>query len=216
MEELDLLKRDWNKNDNFRKVSEQEIYSMLHKNSSSNVKWIFIISILELGLGILLSIVLSFTKFDHENTEYIKNLGIYNYYQAAMVVIYAVIVYFIVRFYLMYKKVSTTDSIKLLMTNILKTRKIVQNYILFNLVTFALVFMAGASFGLKIGIEKATLDSGGSIANISNSIYLISFLVVLVITCLLTGAFWLVYRLIYGILLKKLKKNFEELKKIDL
>jgi hypothetical protein len=216
MEELDLLKKDWNKKDNFPNVSEDKIYGMLHKNSSSTVKWIFIISIIELSLGIILSIIMSFTKFDEENVQFIKKLGIYDYYQATMIIIYAVIIYFITRFYLMYKRVSTTDNTKLLMKNILRTRKIVQNYILFNLVTFAIIFITGASYGLKIGIEKATLESGGNIADVSSSIYIISFLVVIVVTIVLTAAFWLVYRLIYGMLLKKLKKNFEELKKIDL
>ena len=102
MKELDLLKKDWNKNNNYPKFSEQEIYAMLHKNSSSTVKWIFIISIIELSLGIILSITMSFTKLDEENVRYIKNLGIYDYYQATMIIIYAVVIYFIIRFYLMY------------------------------------------------------------------------------------------------------------------
>ena len=48
MDELELLKKDWKKTDaQFKQVSEQEIYSMLHKSSSSSVKWILIVSILE-------------------------------------------------------------------------------------------------------------------------------------------------------------------------
>jgi len=35
MEELDLLKKDWKKNENsFKQVSENEIYKMIHRNSS--------------------------------------------------------------------------------------------------------------------------------------------------------------------------------------
>ena len=46
MDELELLKKDWkNNNAQFKQVSENEIYGMLHKSSSSIVKWIFIISI---------------------------------------------------------------------------------------------------------------------------------------------------------------------------
>ncbi|HEX8017434.1 MAG TPA: hypothetical protein VF465_19555, partial [Flavobacterium sp.] len=48
MKELDLLKKDWKKNaDSFEQISEKEIYKMIHKKSSSTVKWILIISILE-------------------------------------------------------------------------------------------------------------------------------------------------------------------------
>src|SRR5689334_24797454 len=114
MEELDVLKKDWNKNNNYPRVSEQEIYAMLHKNSSSTVKWIFLISIIELSFGIILSIVMSFTKFDAENILLLKKFGIYDYYQISTVIIYVVIIYFITRFYMMYKKVSTTDNTKLL------------------------------------------------------------------------------------------------------
>ena len=46
MEGLDLLKKEWNKESNFPKITESEIYKMIHKKSSSIVKWIFIISIL--------------------------------------------------------------------------------------------------------------------------------------------------------------------------
>ena len=57
MEELDLLKKYWKKSeDTFEQVSEVEIYKMLHKKSSSIVKWILIISILEVLLWTLISV----------------------------------------------------------------------------------------------------------------------------------------------------------------
>ncbi len=50
MDELDLLKKDWNKGDSkYPKLSYNEIYKMILKKSSSIVKWIFIISLLEFG-----------------------------------------------------------------------------------------------------------------------------------------------------------------------
>jgi hypothetical protein len=66
------------------------------------------------------------------------------------------------------------------------------------------------------GIEKITLANGEKISEIPNSLYLFSFLAMLVITGILTTVFWLFYRLLYGFLLRKLKKNYEELQKIDL
>ena len=48
MEELDLLKKAWKKEEcSFDQVSEKDIYGMLHQKSSSIVKWILIISIVE-------------------------------------------------------------------------------------------------------------------------------------------------------------------------
>ena len=49
MKELDLLKKDWNKqNTDFPKLSYDDIYKLIHKKSSSIVKWILIICIAEL------------------------------------------------------------------------------------------------------------------------------------------------------------------------
>ncbi|SEA75680.1 hypothetical protein SAMN05443667_10895 [Flavobacterium gillisiae] len=217
MKELDLLKKDWQKNnDSFEQISEKEIYKMIHKQSSSIVKWILIISILEFSLGIILNIILSFTKVEEKNTEFIKGLGIYGYYQAFTIVLYAVIICFIIQFYLMYRTVATTDSTKLLMKNILKTRKTVQNYILFNLITLAAFFITITTFGLKSALLHKTLENGKHLVDISNTIYIISFLVIIAITAVVIGIIWLFYRLLYGILLRRLHANYKELKKIDL
>ena len=49
MDELELLKKDWNKTDNTKHVlSSKEIYPMLLKKSSSIVKTLFYISVAEL------------------------------------------------------------------------------------------------------------------------------------------------------------------------
>lgn len=52
MDELELLKKDWQKRERMHpKLSYDEIYSMLWKKSSSIVKWIFIISVIEFEIG---------------------------------------------------------------------------------------------------------------------------------------------------------------------
>ena len=50
-EELDLLKKAWKKDEHsYEQVTEKQIYAMIHKRSSSIVKWILMISIAELIL----------------------------------------------------------------------------------------------------------------------------------------------------------------------
>ena len=120
MEELDLLKKAWQKKaHSFDQVTEVEIYKMLHKKSSSIVKWIFYISLIELSLGFILSIAMSYTKYDTQNIEYFKKWGIYEYYIVCTVFIYIVVIYFIYKFYLMYKKISVVDSTKQLLSTII-------------------------------------------------------------------------------------------------
>ena len=72
MDELDLLKKDWKKQEgSFQQISEKEIYGMLHKGSSSIVKWILIISVLELLLW-------SGITFLTADEEYFKTLEMYH------------------------------------------------------------------------------------------------------------------------------------------
>ena len=55
MDELELLKKDWKKDHtDFPKLSYNEIYKMILKKSSSIVKWIFIISLLEFAFWSLI------------------------------------------------------------------------------------------------------------------------------------------------------------------
>ncbi|MGQ7944879.1 hypothetical protein [Flavobacterium sp. WC2509] len=217
MKELDLLKKDWKKNsDSFEQVSESDIYKMIHKKSSSIVKWIFIVSIIELGLGLVLGLILSFTKYDEKNVELIKHLGVYGYYIAATVLLYAVILYFIFKFYTMYRKIAVDDNTKKLISTILKTRKVVKQYIAFNLSFSAVFFIVFGGYLFYEGYLENASKNGTINAEMPLNIALISFVVLILATALFTFAFWLVYKLIYGILLKRLQNNYEELKKIDL
>jgi hypothetical protein len=130
MKELDLLKKDWKRTTaTFEQVSEKEIYAMLHKNSSSVVKWILIISILEVSLWTVLGFSFNadeyFSKLHHpEVVLFIKGLTYINY---------LVVLIFIYLFYKNYQKISAISSTKKLMKDILKTRKTVQYYVWYNL-----------------------------------------------------------------------------------
>jgi hypothetical protein len=82
MKELDLLKKDWQKNkDSFEQISEIEIYKMIHKKSSSIVKWILIISILEVLLWTSLSLIFNADDYlEKINSEgFVSYLKIFNY-----------------------------------------------------------------------------------------------------------------------------------------
>ncbi|MBP9793707.1 MAG: hypothetical protein KBC56_06885 [Flavobacterium sp.] len=212
MEELDLLKKAWNKSENYPKVSEEKIYAMLHKNSSSAIKWIFIISIIEFSFGILLNIGMNFTKSHKETVELLKNAGIYSFYQIGSALIWLVALYFIYKFYTIYRTVSTTDSVKQLMETILNSRKTVRNYIIFNLAAGTVFLLIVYTFVLQTMLKSIALEQH---REISLGFYIGAFTGVLIATAIIIGCFWLVYRILYGFLLKRLKKNYHELKKIE-
>jgi len=213
MEELDLLKRDWKKNEHsFPKITEQEIYAMLHKKSSSIVKWIFIISILEM-------IAWSLISFFTADENYLKTLESYHIktlVNTFTVINYIVIFSFIFLFYRNFKSINTTDSVKSLMKNILKTRKTVQYYIWYNLVMIGIIFIT-MMVATCIYDERFNRMSGQFEGNDQGMLF---WMMILGFTVIFFGIFvgiiWLFYRLVYGFLLRRLYKNYEELKKIDL
>nr|WP_298660931.1 hypothetical protein [uncultured Flavobacterium sp.] len=198
MDELELLKKDWKKNDGqFKQVSEQEIYNMLHKSSSSTVKWILIVSILEFILLNGLSLITN----DDLSTKFAK---LHPYLSVFEKVNYAIILSFIFVFYKNYKSISVLDSSKTLLKQILKTRKIVNIYILWNIII-------GSYFGI-IGAIDGFKDMGTKSVKIEGS----KLTFIILITMLIVIPFmWGFYRLLYGKLLNRLKKNLNDLKKIE-
>lgn len=212
MEELDLLKKAWQKDSHtFEQVSENDIYKMLHTKSSSIVKWILIISIIEVVFWTTISVIWNtddyMRKMHAENTIiYFKILNFINY---------AVILYFIYNFYKNYIRISTTASTKQLMHDILKTRKTVQYYVWYNLGMIVVSLIAGFiiqfNFNPKMALLKDKIaheDSYHTLC-ITLGVILLTFIVIL-------GTFWGFYKLLYGILMRKLNANYKELKKIDL
>ncbi|HNP33544.1 MAG TPA: hypothetical protein PKN96_09650 [Flavobacterium sp.] len=212
MEELDLLKKAWQKDSHsFEQVTENEIYKMLHRKSSSIVKWILIISVIEVIFWTLISVVWS-------TDEYMRKLHAENtivYFKVLNFINYAVILWFIYRFYKNYIKISTTASTKQLMHDILKTRKTVQYYVWFNLAMAVITLIAGFAIQFVFNPKMELLKD--KIAHENNYHTLcITLGVILLTIVVIFGLFWLFYRLLYGILLRKLSNNYKELKKIDL
>ncbi len=214
MDELELLKRDWQKKGNeLPQLSYDEIYKMIWKKSSSIVKWIFLISIIEFLLPHLLYLLPSMSK----NIAVWKDLGLGNFLLLSNVVQYSVVLFFIFQFYKRYREISSLDNAKQLLTNILKTRKTVKHYVIFCLSLIFISFMVMA-VGIYLN-DDPMLAMGYSyqVENISPEklkTTLIATVVILgVVITLVMGC---IYFLLYGILLKKLKRNYNELKEMDI
>ena len=212
MDELEILKRDWKKKENsFNQVSEKEIYNMLHKTSSSIVKWILIISILE----ILLWSSITFLTADD---EYFKTLEMYHLNTIMPIITfvnYAVILVFIYLFYKNYKAINTTESVKTLMQNILKTRKTVKYYVGYNIGMAVFGFVLVFIFQFLYDPNIRTMTDKVSESMNSNLFILLIIMIYAVIIAVFVGVIWLFYKLLYGILMRRLQKNYNELSKID-
>ena len=212
MDELKRLKKDWKENLKFPKLSKDEIYKLLHKKSSSIVKRIFVFSLIEFGFWTLLSFVIK----DNEAQQRFDQYEMDHITLPLMVIGYAFLIYFFFMFYKNYKSISTTASSKGLMEQILKTRKTVKHYVIFNLLFLYISIVIGLFIELNnnpdVALRTAEFTASGDYYIFYGIILATTLLMMALLTAVLLGF----YYLIYGILLKKLKNNYKELKKIEL
>lgn len=202
MENLEELKNVWkNQGESSLKFSENEIYKMVHKKSSSIVRWILIISVLEF---ILPNVLFLFT--DHEKTvNFYSEYGIHNLTNIYSIIHLIIIIGFIYIFFKNYKRISAESSVKGLLNDILRTRRTVKNYIYYN-ITMATVIGVHI-FYIVFNSESFTtkLPEGTSM--------LVVWMAAIAALILVLILFWGFYRILYGILLKKLNLNYTELLK---
>lgn len=205
MEELDILKKNWNK-EIHPKVTTEGIYKMILKKSSSSVKWIFIISILEFGIGLISG--LFFTPQGIEGfylPSWLESLITTATFLIAIIYSY--------KFYKNHKTINATSSVKGLLSTIIKTRKTVKQYVLINLCLAAVIVVFILSFTLTapMGVNN---EIAFQLTNVKD--YFILGFVILFVTAIIIGICLLVYFLLYGLLMRKLNKNYKELKQLDL
>jgi len=210
MDELELLKKDWKKDTaEYTSYSDSEITPMLHKKSSSIVKTLFYISIGELVFWLLAGVLpylLSSTMKQQMDKSYENPLIIgFNIFS------YAVILLFIYLLFKSYKSISSTDNAKKLMESILKTRKIIKYYVIFNL---TLIFI---SIPLAFYFEyNDNPEFHQVIVEATTTQMLVIYAIIALVAGVVLLIIWLIYRLIYGILLRRLNKNYDELKKLEI
>jgi len=211
MDDLDLLKKDWKKQEaGFPKLSYDEIYKMKHKKSSSIVKWILVICVAEFIIGALINFLLPESVFEIYEKFNLKTLLYISY-----IIHYIVIIGFIYLFYKNYNAICVIDNTNLLMKKIIKTRKTVNYYIyyviIFNIVLsiiFSLIMFSDTELLLEVmNPNNKAIDN--------DKLFKIILIVYILVFILMCGLLWLYYRIIYGILLKKLTKNYKELAALE-
>jgi len=205
MGNLDSIKDIWkNQGESNIRFTQDDIQNMVQKKSSSIVKWILIISLLEF---ILPNLAFVFTDFEATKLFYEK-FGLENTMNFYAILHIVIILGFIYIFYKNYKNISTESNVKILLSDILKTRSTVKYYIYYNLTIMGII---GLHMFYVVYNSPQFLQELPANSNML-MIWIIS-ITLLVVTLLI---FWLFYRIIYGFLLKKLKRNYAELSSKDL
>jgi hypothetical protein len=213
MDQLELLKQNWkSREQDHPKLSYTEIYNMLFKRSTSIVKWIFIISILELLFWVGLYFVTPKSSF-----EIIERLGMKPFMIAFNVMHYIVVIVFIYYFYKNYLSIKVTESTKTLMESILNTRRTVRYFVIYNVSAFAITLIIINFFYYTKSdiLLEAMSDTYGTMPE-GPEFLTYFFAAQIIMGVILIFLLVLFYRIVYGILLGRLKKNYKELEKFEM
>jgi hypothetical protein len=204
MAQLENIKDLWKQQEteNIR-YSKNELQGMMRQRSSSVVKWILIISILEFILPNIIFLVTDFEASREFNEQY----GLTNMVNVYLGIHIVIILGFIYVFYRNYRNISVDTSVKMLMHHIITTRKTVKYYIYYNLTIAALI---GFHMFYEVFNSKAFLSTLPEKTNLALIWIVSSVLFVLVLVLL-----WGIYKLVFGFFLKKLNRNYQELEQAE-
>ena len=205
MDELKSLKNKWANQKFDKQYSAEELNGLLQKKSKSSIKYIFYLSVTEFFLYISIPFIV---PNYYESFDYYKSLNLYEFSIATSVIGYILLLYFMLRFFRNYKRISVTDSVKGHLSTILNTRRAVNQYIYFSL-GILLVFLCVVMYSALLFDENLI-----ALQEKKDSIVMIIFIIGLVIS-LIIGVFGLLYYFLYGRLLNPLKKNEKELMNIN-
>ncbi len=216
--DLDNFKKTWQEQEVPPKYDSSEIEAMLNKSSRNYVKYILWISVLEFVVILAMNIYYTFLGDDSASfLTVLTRLGIHNtnelqadfshLYFILKIISLVITAYFVVRFYKNYRRINIESNLKKLILQIISFKKTVNQFILANisllvLFTIVLTYFTFSTLATQhIEMSHPTL---------------IGFVVGLILmTAVSVLLMWVYYRIVYGILLKRLGKNLSELQKIE-
>jgi hypothetical protein len=216
--DLDSFKKTWQEQPVQQKYDNSEILHMLNRKSRNYVKYIFWISVVEFLFFSIMG-VFYFMKGDESNSflKLLERLGaqktpeVENSFEIIYVIIKSlsllITAYFVYKFYQNYRQIKIEENLKGLITRIIHFKKTVNAFILISIVLLVVVTT------VFIGFIFYSLNSQSIEVNSST---LTGFLIGIVLSTALTVSLvWLYYKLVYGIIMRKLDKNLKQLKDID-
>lgn len=208
MDDLELLKRDWDRNsDEFKNYSEKEIFKIVKGKSLSLSKFLLIIGICEILFWFFLYFI------DKENDEPL--------FTVQFILRCVVFLTFLILLIISFSNINNSINSKMLMRKILGLRQIIIRYVL---LTFLMIIVFGilnseqnaqsAAKGWIDGYNDVKLKKHEAITNYGLSenagyfMYGITFFFALTLL-------YFIYKLIYGRILDRLEANYAELSKLE-
>ena len=131
------------------------------------------------------------------------------YFKVLTVINFIVTGIFIYLFYKNYRTISATNATKKLMADIVRTRRTVKYYVGYNLGMMVLSGISGVVLAFAVDPKIQQLSH-------NTKALVITIIILALFLILIFAIAALFYYSIYGTLMKRLYRNYNELKKIDL
>lgn len=216
--DLDNFKKTWQEQDILPKYDSTEIEAMLNKSSRNYVKYILWICIAEFSVFFCLNLYYAFIGDDNnsfirimeklgvKNTTSLEN-GFSNLFLSMKIISLVLTAFFVLKFFQNYRRINIESNLKKLILQIISFKKTVNLFILTNIFLIILFTIVLTAFTFKIlSQQNIHLNNPTLIGFLVGTVIMMAISVILI---------WIYYRLVYGILLKRLSKNLEDLQKID-
>ena len=216
--DFDDLKKSWQEQEVKSPYESTDILKMLNKGSRNYVKYILWISIIEFAF--LLAMNLFYLLQNEEQSSFVaivEKIGLKstdqmtknfeNMYLAMKFISILVTAAFVVIFYNNYKKIRIEENLKKLIHQIIKFKKTVNAFILTNitlLVIFSSILMIYIYY--QISHQDLTISNEAFLGFIIGSVIGLLFAFFMI---------WLYYKIVYGIIMRRLAKNLEQLQEIE-
>ncbi|AYO57132.1 beta-carotene 15,15'-monooxygenase [Chryseobacterium sp. 6424] len=216
--DLDDLKKTWQQQHVAPKYNSHDIEAMLNKSSRNYVKYILGISIIEFLVMLCMNIYYTFLGDDSKSfMTVLGKLGVHSTdeLQASFSHLYFILkiisllmtAFFVVRFYRNFRRIKIEANLKRLILQIMRFKKTVNLFILANILLLIIFTVVLTFFTFSVLSSQHVEMSHPT---------LIGFVIGLVLmTGLSVVLIWVYYRIVYGILLKRLGKNLAALQKIE-
>lgn len=216
--DIDKLKKNWQEQEVPLTYAPEDILTMLNRRSRNYVKYIFWISLLEFLIFLTLS--LWYLLWSEEESSFLRILArvgvsrtmavqrdFEHLYFVMKIISLLVSGYFLAKFYRNYRRIKVEENLKKLMEQIVRFRRTVNQFIAINLLLIIL-FIISLSYFISFVVRSQNIAmSQPAIIGLSAG------MVVALLLCLVL--LWAYYRLVYGIMMKRLEKNLRQLEKIE-
>ena len=199
MDDLELLKQDWNKDsDEFKNYSEKELLLIIKRRTTDITKTLFVFGLIEITIWLFFNYI------------YGLEFPFLRYFAFAL---------FLVLIVWSYYKFSFLKDSKSFMKDILNLRKYILGYALFTLAIIVFESVRDFKEDARDALAGFTDGKNGNPINTVNPESLepgfITYLMFFITSIVLFYILYSIYKATYGKLLRKLKTNYTELTKME-